>query len=145
MPHWPRCVVFIITYLPYILKLQKLYPHFGFSLVFICKIGVIIPVYPVCLFQGYKAWKWRIRKVHSSGVVVAHAFNPSTWKAETGRFLSLWVPGQPRLYRETLSRKNQRKKKKKEKKERKEKYIAPLKGSDVAHAWNPAPRIWGWG
>jgi hypothetical protein len=45
-------------------------------------------------------------------VVVAHAFNPSTWEAEAGRFLSSrpawsteWVPGQPGLYRETLSRK----------------------------------------
>jgi hypothetical protein len=41
---------------------------------------------------------------------VAHAFNPSTWEAETGGFLSSrpawsteWVPGQPRLHRETLS------------------------------------------
>jgi hypothetical protein len=41
---------------------------------------------------------------------VAHAFNPSTREAEAGRFLSskpAWstkrVPGQPRLYRETLS------------------------------------------
>jgi hypothetical protein len=44
--------------------------------------------------------------------VVAHAFNPSTLEAEAGRFLSSrpawytkWVPGQPGLYRETLSRK----------------------------------------
>jgi hypothetical protein len=44
--------------------------------------------------------------------VVAHAINPSTWEAEAGEFLSSrpawsteWVPGQPRLYRETLSRK----------------------------------------
>jgi hypothetical protein len=43
--------------------------------------------------------------------VVAHAFNPSTWEAEAGRFLSSrpawsteWVPGQPGLHRETLSR-----------------------------------------
>jgi hypothetical protein len=43
---------------------------------------------------------------------VAHAFNPSTLEAETGRFLSsrpAWstkgVPGQPGLHRETLSRK----------------------------------------
>jgi hypothetical protein len=47
---------------------------------------------------------------------VAHAFNPSTWEAEAGRFLSsrpAWstksVPGQPGLHRETLSRKTKRK------------------------------------
>jgi hypothetical protein len=47
----------------------------------------------------------------SPGVVV-HAFNPSTREAEAGGFLSSrpawstkWVPGQPGLYRETLSRK----------------------------------------
>jgi hypothetical protein len=41
----------------------------------------------------------------SLGAVVAHAFNPRTWEAETGRFLSSrpawsteWVPGQPGLY-----------------------------------------------
>jgi hypothetical protein len=46
----------------------------------------------------------------ASLAVVAHAFNPSTWEAEAGRFLSSrpawsteWVPGQPGLYRETLS------------------------------------------
>jgi hypothetical protein len=49
---------------------------------------------------------------------VAHAFNPSTREAEAGGFLSSrpawstkWVPGQPGLYRETLSQKNQKKKK----------------------------------
>ena len=54
--------------------------------------------------------------------VVAHAFNPSTWEAEAGGFQSLrpaWstdrVPGQPGLYRETLSRKKKKKKKKKKK------------------------------
>jgi hypothetical protein len=42
--------------------------------------------------------------------VMANAFNPSTWEAEAGEFLSLrpvWstelVPGQSRLLRETLS------------------------------------------
>jgi hypothetical protein len=47
--------------------------------------------------------------------VVAHAFNPSTWEAEAGGFLSLrpaWsteqVPGQPGLHRETLSGKNKK-------------------------------------
>jgi hypothetical protein len=51
--------------------------------------------------------------------IVVHAFNPSTREAEAGGFLSSrpawstkWVPGQPGLYRETLSQKkptNQRK------------------------------------
>jgi hypothetical protein len=50
---------------------------------------------------------------------VAHAFNPSTREAGAGGFLSSrsawptkWVPGQPGLYRETLSRKTKKKKKK---------------------------------
>ena len=45
-----------------------------------------------------------------SWAVVAHAFNLSTWEAEAGGFLSSrpawsteWVPGQPGIYRETLS------------------------------------------
>jgi hypothetical protein len=44
--------------------------------------------------------------------VVAHAFNPHTWEAKAGGFLSsrtAWstelVPGQLGLYRKTLSRK----------------------------------------
>jgi hypothetical protein len=47
---------------------------------------------------------------------VAHAFNSSTQEVEAGGFLSLrpaWstkcVPGQPGLYRETLSRKKKKK------------------------------------
>jgi hypothetical protein len=43
---------------------------------------------------------------------MVHAFNSSTCEAEAGRFLSSrpawstkWVPGQPGLHRETLSRK----------------------------------------
>jgi hypothetical protein len=53
--------------------------------------------------------------------VVVHAFNPSTQEAEAGGFLSLrpaWstkgVPGQPGLYRETLSQKTNKNKNKKE-------------------------------
>jgi hypothetical protein len=45
--------------------------------------------------------------------VVAHTFNPSTWEAEAGRFLSSrpawsteWVPGQLGRHRETLSQIN---------------------------------------
>jgi hypothetical protein len=54
--------------------------------------------------------------------VVAHTFNPSTWEAEAGGFLSSrpawfteWVPGQPGLHRETLSRKKKKINKKKPK------------------------------
>jgi major histocompatibility complex class I len=49
-----------------------------------------------------------------SWAVMVHAFNPSTWEAEAGGFLSsrpAWstksVSGQSGLYRETLSQKNQ--------------------------------------
>jgi hypothetical protein len=48
-------------------------------------------------------------------VVVVHTFNPSTWEAEAGGFLSsrsVWSPGQPGLYRETLSQKAKKKEKK---------------------------------
>jgi hypothetical protein len=52
--------------------------------------------------------------------VVAYTFNPSTWEAEAGGFLSSrpawsteWVPGQPGLLRETLSKKKQKPNKKK--------------------------------
>jgi hypothetical protein len=54
--------------------------------------------------------------------VVAHAFNHSTWEAEAGEFLSSrpawsteWVPGQPELHKETLSRKTKTKTKQKQK------------------------------
>jgi hypothetical protein len=54
----------------------------------------------------------------STRAVVVHTFNSSTWEAEAGRFLSSrpawstkWVPGQPGLHRETLSRKTRKKKK----------------------------------
>jgi hypothetical protein len=55
---------------------------------------------------------------NQSRVVVVHAFNPSTWEAEAGGFLSSrpawspkWVPGRPELYRETLSQKTKQNKK----------------------------------
>jgi hypothetical protein len=55
--------------------------------------------------------------------MVAHAFNPSTPEAEAGRYLSsrpAWstkrVPGQPRLYRETLTRKKKKQTNRKTKK-----------------------------
>ena len=62
------------------------------------------------------------KRKQSSREVVAHAFNASTWEAEAGGFLSSrpawstkWVPGQPGLYRETLSRKKNKNKQKKSK------------------------------
>jgi hypothetical protein len=57
-----------------------------------------------------------LKKKKGSRAVVAQAFNPSTWEAEAGGFLSsrlAWstkcVPGQPGLYREALSRKTKTK------------------------------------
>jgi hypothetical protein len=51
--------------------------------------------------------------------VMVPAFNPSTWEAEAGVFLSSrpayskeWIPGQPGLYRETLSPKQNKTKQK---------------------------------
>jgi hypothetical protein len=56
--------------------------------------------------------------VWGGGLLVVHGFNPSTWEAGAGGFVSFrpawsteWVPGQPGLHRETLSQ-NQKKKKK---------------------------------
>jgi hypothetical protein len=58
---------------------------------------------------AHQPWTWSLNVECKLGVV-AHAFNPSTQKAEAGRFLSLrptwstkWLPGQPGLYRETFS------------------------------------------
>jgi hypothetical protein len=64
------------------------------------------------------------KEVAGSRAVVAHTFNPSTWEAEAGRFLSsrpAWstklVPGQPGLHREILSRGKKKKEKKRKKEE----------------------------
>jgi hypothetical protein len=54
--------------------------------------------------------------------MVAHAFNPSTWEAETSGFLSLrpawstkWVPGQPRATQRNPVSKNKKQKQKQNK------------------------------
>jgi hypothetical protein len=72
--------------------------------------------------------------------VVAHAFNPSTREAEAGGFLSSrpawsteWVPGQPGLHRETLSRKNKTKQNKTKHKTKQKKEVSP-KFSAAANA-----------
>jgi hypothetical protein len=69
-----------------------------------------------CLRKGFPLTIKRVK----TGLVVAHAFNLSTREAEAGGFLSSrpawstkWVPGQPGLYRETLSQKTKKKEKKK--------------------------------
>jgi hypothetical protein len=63
--------------------------------------------------------------------MVAHAFNPSIREAEAGRFLSsrpAWptkrVPGQPGLYRETLSEQNKTKQNKTKQNKTKQKKMA---------------------
>jgi hypothetical protein len=70
----------------------------------------------VLILDGLYIFKPLIISVFSRAVV-AHAFNPSTWEAEAGGFLSsrpAWsiegVPGQPGLYRETLSQKTKQNK-----------------------------------
>jgi hypothetical protein len=62
--------------------------------------------------------------------MVAHAFNPSTREAEAGRFLSSrpawstkWAPGQPGLYRETLSQKAKQNKTKQNKQNKQNKNV----------------------
>jgi hypothetical protein len=59
--------------------------------------------------------------------MVVHAFNPSTWEAEAGGFLSsrsAWSTVSSRtakVHRETLSQKKKKKKKKRKEKKRKAK------------------------
>jgi hypothetical protein len=79
--------------------------------------------------KKFKYLKKKEKKRKERGMVV-HAFNPSTREAEAGGFLSLrpawsteWVPVQPGLHIETLSRKDKKKKKKKERKKEKKKEI----------------------
>ena len=75
-------------------------------------------LYPSCAGRGSDTWKMNRQKTNKQKrrAVVAHAFNPSTWEAEAGGSLSSrpawsakWVPRQPGLHRETLS-KNQKEK-----------------------------------
>ena len=59
-----------------------------------------------------KEKKRKKKQLQCSQEMVVHTFNLSTWGAEAGGFLSSWpvrstklVPGQPKLYSETLSQK----------------------------------------
>jgi hypothetical protein len=70
--------------------------------------------------QKYERQLFLIKK-NKGWAMVAHAFNPSTWEAEAGWFLSSrpawstkWVPGHPGLYRETLSQKTNKQNKNKQ-------------------------------
>ena len=64
---------------------------------------------------------------------------PALWEAEAGGFLSSrpawsteWVPGQPGLYRKTLSPRNQNPKKQKTKKQQQQRFIYCIYVSTVA-------------
>ena len=78
--------------------------------------------------------------------VVAHAFNPSTWEAEAGGFLNSrpawsteWVPGQPGLHRETLSRKTKPNQTKNTKTKQNKKNGSMPSSSLSALEYHPAP------
>jgi hypothetical protein len=73
------------------------------------------------MYRGVQNMSW-------GQAVVVHTFNPSNWEEEAGGFLSLrpawateWVPGQPGLYRETLSQKTKTKQQNKTKQTNKQK------------------------
>jgi hypothetical protein len=115
---------------------------------------------PACCIEisrSARATKWETlsqkrkeekRREEKRRAVVAHAFNFSTRGAEAGGSLSSrpawsteWVPGQPGLHRETLSRKNknktkQKQTKKKRKKEKKRKEKKRWKQGVVVNAYN---------
>jgi hypothetical protein len=73
----------------------------------------IVTFFNICSHGLSKA---NFKSTNVSRAVVAHAFNPSTWEAEAGRFLSsrpAWsterVLGQLGLHREILSQKKKKK------------------------------------
>jgi hypothetical protein len=85
-----------------------------------CLVYATVTKYQPVLYFWTSTVYLLIKRVLVEPGMVAHAFNPRTREAETGRFLSSrpawstkWVPGQPGLYRETLTRKTLKKKKKK--------------------------------
>ena len=75
-------------------------------------LGFLDTTRTACELEDLGSWgpsTGYLKESTSRAVVVAHAFNPSTWEAEAGRFLSSrpawsteWVPGQPWLHRENL-------------------------------------------
>jgi hypothetical protein len=70
-----------------------------------------------------------LKKKKMIQTVVVHAFNPSTWEAEVGGFLSSRstesVPGQPGLDRETLPQKTNKQTNKAPHKKEEEMYTVP--------------------
>jgi hypothetical protein len=75
--------------------------------------------------------------------MVVHTFNPSTWEAEAGRFLSsrpAWsteqVSGQPRLHKETLSRKpGEKKRTSRERKKVTSNYLSSISRDTHIHTY----------
>jgi hypothetical protein len=69
------------------------------------------PGYFLCLSElagfHHSIWLPSVHLVKQTAGILVHDFNPGTWEAEAGGFLSLrpawstkWVPGQPGLYTE---------------------------------------------
>jgi hypothetical protein len=89
------------------------------KIIICCMIWLVFPGIRTCRLQQFISQinQSVTLKTRDQPGVVAHAFNPSTWEAEAGGFLSSrpawstkWVPGQPGLHRKTLSRKTKQNK-----------------------------------
>ena len=107
----------------------------------------------VCLEDSTRAnWQLDVKSRRKPGLV-AHSFNPSTREAEAGGFPSsrpawstMWVPGQPELYRETLSQNKTKKSRRNQREPR------ALEQGMLAHAFSRSTQeaeagrsLWVWG
>jgi hypothetical protein len=134
---WQRCVCVYAT----MCMCASVYVHMC-AYIYVC---VCVCMY-VCLWDHRWYFNYYSLSIHhimlklalkaARQAVVAHAFNPSTWEAEAGRFLSSrsawsteWVLGHPGLYRETLSQKK--------KKKRKERFLRKCWKHLFSYLWEP--------
>jgi hypothetical protein len=98
--------------------------EFKTILVYIGSLRLAKTVAWVSVSKGGRGIFWKLK---TSGAVMAYAFNPSTQEAEAGGFLSSrpawsteWVPGQPGIHRETLSRKTKERREERERERERE-------------------------